>query len=182
MKLNEYLKIIICVTLLFVGLHLLSNPFAKPIKAIEVVSPKTEQAEVVRVIDGDTIDVSIRSKLERVRLLGINTPEIVDPRKPVECFGKEAKEELEKLLQNKEVLLVSDSSQADRDTYGRLLRYVYTDSGTLLNRVLLSEGYAYEYTYDVPYKFQPDFKSAERSARISKLGLWADGACVTIPK
>ena len=75
------------------------------------------------------------------------------------------------------MLLKSDSTQANRDKYGRLLRYVYLGDGTLINQVMIEKGYAYEYTYNLPYKFQKEFKQAEAYARSQKLGLWADGVC-----
>ncbi len=139
--------------------------------------PSPDLYSVVRVVDGDTIVVSVGNKDEKVRLVGINTPETVDPRKVVECFGKEASEKIKSLLEGNQVLLKSDSSQSDRDRYGRLLRYVYLLDGSFINLTLVEQGYAYEYTYHVPYKFQKEFKKAEIDARVNKRGLWADGAC-----
>ena len=80
---------------------------------------------VVKIVDGDTIDVSIDGQTERIRFIGLNTPETVDPRKPVECFGQEASKKVNEVLSGREVLLKVDSTQGDRDKYGRLLRYVY---------------------------------------------------------
>jgi len=132
---------------------------------------------VTKVVDGDTVDVLINGKTERVRLLGINTPETVDPRKTVECFGKEASAKTKELLNGKDVKLESDPSQGDRDKYQRLLRYIFLADGTNVNLALVQQGYAYEYTYDIPYKFQSEFKQAQRDAETSKRGLWADNAC-----
>ncbi|MFA6273647.1 MAG: thermonuclease family protein [Candidatus Paceibacterota bacterium] len=129
---------------------------------------------VVKVVDGDTIDVSINGKTERLRLIGINTPETVDPRKPVECFGVEASNKAKSLLSNKKVGLESDPSQGERDKYDRLLRYVYLEDGTNFNLLMIKEGYAYEYTYDLPYRYQTNFKEAQKYAQDNKLGLWGD--------
>lgn len=134
--------------------------------------------QVTKVVDGDTVKVMIDGKIETIRLLGIDTPEVVDPRKPVQCFGKRASEKTKALLTGKSVLLESDPTQGDRDRYGRLLRYIYLEDGTLINDVLVRQGFAHEYTYQSkPYKYQQQFIDAEREAREQKKGLWADGAC-----
>ncbi|PIU03405.1 hypothetical protein COT44_03100 [Candidatus Shapirobacteria bacterium CG08_land_8_20_14_0_20_39_18] len=139
-----------------------------------------QEARVTRVIDGDTIDVLFNGKTERIRFIGINTPETVDPRKPVECFGKEAYRVTNENLMGQMVLLESDSSQTNRDKYNRLLRYVWKDNGTVdFGKVLIATGYAYEYTYDVPYKYQKEYKQAQKEAEEGKKGLWADDACPT---
>ncbi len=130
--------------------------------------------EVVKVVDGDTIDVSINGKTERIRLIGINTPETVDPRKPVECFGVEASNKAKELLSGKKVTLESDSSQGERDQYDRLLRYVFLEDATNINLQMIQSGYAYEYTYNLPYKYQKEFKEAQQQASVSKIGLWGD--------
>lgn len=91
---------------------------------------------VTRVIDGDTIELE---NGKRVRYLGINTPESVDPRKPVECFGKEASFKNKELVLNKKVVLEKDISEIDK--YGRLLRYVYVDN-IFVNLELIKQGYA----------------------------------------
>lgn len=133
--------------------------------------------EVAKVVDGDTIDVTIEGQKNRVRLIGINTPESVDPRKPVECFGKEASDKTREILTGKKVLLEADASQTDRDKYDRLLRYVFLEDGTNFNELMVREGYAYEYTYDLPYKYQKDFKAAQKEASDAGKGLWGEGAC-----
>jgi micrococcal nuclease len=114
-----------------------------------------------------------------IRLIGVDTPETVDPRKPVECFGKEATNKILELLSTKIVVLEEDQSQGDKDKYGRLLRYVFLPDGTNVNKELILQGFAYEYTYDLPYRYQDEFKKAQISARESKRGLWADNACAS---
>ena len=133
--------------------------------------------KVVNVVDGDTIDVQLDGQTERLRLLGINTPEVVDPRKPVECFGREASAKAHELLDGQEVELEADPSQINRDKYSRLLRYARTKEGLFYNLEIIKLGYAYEYTYDLPYKYQTEFKAAQKEAQNKKAGLWADGAC-----
>jgi micrococcal nuclease len=145
------------------------------------IIPDTRTSEkyyqVLRIVDGDTIDIAIDGKRERVRLIGINTPESVDPRKSVECFGLEASMRASKLLEGRKIIFEPDGSQDTRDKYGRLLGYIKRDDGLFYNLEIIRDGYAYEYTYQSAYKYQDEFKEAEKFARENKRGLWADGAC-----
>jgi micrococcal nuclease len=133
--------------------------------------------EVIKVVDGDTIKVNINGEEKTDRLIGINTPEVVDPRKTVECFGREASAKAKEILENKKVKLESDFSQDNYDRYGRLLRYVYLEDGLFFNEWMIENGYAFEYTYELPYQYQTEFKNAQRFAQDNKMGLWADGVC-----
>jgi len=131
-----------------------------------------------RVVDGDTIEVAFSSTDKyKVRMIGINTPEVVDPRKPVECFGKEASEHLKQLLNVKYIRLSTDPSQMGEDKYGRWLRYVYLEDGTDVNLQMIKDGYAYEYTYETPYTHQAAYRAAEKVARENKIGLWSPDTC-----
>lgn len=145
-------------------------------------TPKQKQSalkyySVNRVVDGDTIAVNIDGTVEKVRLIGVDTPETVDPRKLVQCFGIEASNYVKTLLTSKNVALESDGSQGDKDKYNRLLRYVYLSDGTNLNEDIIAKGYGHEYTYNLPYKFQDKFKQAEHDAQTKNIGLWASNAC-----
>lgn len=144
-----------------------------------VAESTTGNTIVTRVIDGDTLWVLVNEKTEKVRLIGVDTPETVDPRKPVQCFGKEASDFTKALLLNKQIILEADLSQGDRDKYGRLLRYVFLNDGTLVNQKIIADGYGHEYTYRIPYKYQTEFKTAEQFARTREQGLWAPNACVS---
>ena len=95
----------------------------------------------------------------------------------MECFGKEASDEAKKILAGKTVRLETDASQDFRDKYGRLLAYVILTDGTNFNKFMIANGFGYEYTYKVPYKYQADFREAEKIARKNKSGLWAEGIC-----
>jgi micrococcal nuclease len=132
---------------------------------------------VTRVTDGDTLHVDIEGTDETVRLIGINTPETVDPRRPVECFGKEASNRMKELAKGEIVKLEYDETQSTRDAYGRLLAYVYLEDGEMLNRKMIAEGYAYEYTYMLPYRYQKEFRELQTLAKTSKRGLWSDETC-----
>lgn len=133
---------------------------------------------VVSVSDGDTIKVLIDKKIETIRLIGVDTPETVDPRRPVQCYGKEASNFTKKSLSNQNVKLESDIISGDRDKYKRLLRYVFLEDGQNFNQVLIEEGYGHEYTYNsIPYRYQEIFKKSETNARENSRGLWASDAC-----
>lgn len=132
---------------------------------------------VVKVVDGDTIHIDVAGRKETVRLIGINTPETVDPRRPVECFGNEASNKAKELLEGKKIRIETEQSQGERDKYGRLLGYVFREDGLFFNEYMISEGYAYEYTYRIPYKYQAEFKVAQKEAEANGRGLWAPGVC-----
>lgn len=140
-----------------------------------VVGVEGERALVSKVVDGDTIELE-NGKV--VRFVGIDTPETVDPRRPVGCFGKEASNETKGLLSGKKVILQKDVSETDK--YKRLLRYVFLpleDGQTLfVNDYLVREGFAKVYTYPPDVKFNEQFRQAEKEARESKKGLW--GKCL----
>jgi micrococcal nuclease len=122
-----------------------------------------------RVIDGDTIAVEKNGKKEKVRLIGVDTPETVHPSKPVEYFGKEASEFTRKKVEGKRVNLEYD--RQSRDKYGRLLAYVYIEDGTFLNAEIIRQGYGFAYTR-YPFKYLDDFRQYEREARENDRGLW----------
>lgn len=133
---------------------------------------------VIEVFDGDTISVERNNTIEKVRLIGIDTPETKDPRKPVQCFGKEASNYTHQLLDGRRVHLEIEVSQGERDRYGRILAYVRRDDGLFVNQQLVAEGYAHEYTYqENEYRYQLEFREAERLARDQQKGLWSPSTC-----
>ena len=135
---------------------------------------------VVRVIDGDTLITHVEDKDITIRLIGIDTPEVVDPRKPVQCYGKDASEKAKSLLTGAQVYIEKDPSKGDYDKYGRTLAYIRLNdqAKTLFNLQMIKEGFAREYTYfREAYRYQPDFKSAESIARKTKVGLWNPSNC-----
>jgi micrococcal nuclease len=135
-------------------------------------NPIAEKRVVIRVIDGDTIVVSPN---EKVRLIGVDTPETTHPKKAAQCFGKDAKEFTWSMVERRPVRLVLDESNAARnhkDRYGRTLAYVYFDDGTMLNAELIRRGYAHAYTR-FPFRYVVEFRQLERIARSQGVGLWA---------
>ncbi len=139
-------------------------------------STMPSETRVVRIIDGDTIVVLVNGVQEKIRLIGVDTPETFDSRGTPQCLGEEASNFVTSLLENQIVRLEADQSQDDRDKYGRLLRYVYLED-ILINKEIIARGYGYEYTYRRPYKYQTNFRNAEQTARENQIGLWALGAC-----
>jgi micrococcal nuclease len=133
---------------------------------------------VSRVVDGDTVDVALdNGPIERVRLIGIDTPETVDPRKPVQCFGQEASAHAKELLDGQSVSIEMNPSQADRDRYGRLLAYIWLPDGRDFGEAMIVDGFAHEYTYDLPYARQAAYRAAQGSAMAAQAGLWSPTTC-----
>lgn len=132
---------------------------------------------IVSVVDGDTVKISVDGKTETFRLIGMDTPETVDPRKEVQCFGVEASNKAKELLSGKKVRIETDASQGTYDKYNRLLGYIYREDGLFYNKYMIEQGYAHEYTYNAPYKYQTEFKNAQKEAENKKAGLWASDTC-----
>jgi len=133
--------------------------------------PACQWADVSRVVDGDTIVVRIAGTEDRVRYIGVDTPETVDPRKPVQAFGPEATALNKSLVQGQRVCLEKDIT--DRDRYGRLLRYVWLADGRLVNEELLLAGFATVVTYPPDVKYvESRYLPAQRAAREAGRGLW----------
>lgn len=145
------------------------------------LSPDTDQlGEVVPVVgvgDGDSIRVIRAGKEERVRLIGIDAPEMADETGRPECFAREAAERLRELLRGRTVRLEGDPTQGERDRHGRLLAYVWLDEHAQANLIMVEDGFAYEYTYGRGYRYRDAYQAAERRAQSADLGLWAPGAC-----
>jgi micrococcal nuclease len=135
-------------------------------------------AEVIGHVDGDTVRVRISNPpaelkvVETIRLIGVDTPETVDPAEPVGYFGKEASDFTRERLLGKPVYLAFDWDLRDR--YNRLLAYIYTGDGACFNALLIREGYGFAYTR-YPFHFMEEFRSLERYARGEKRGLWEKG-------
>ena len=127
---------------------------------------------VSSVTDGDTIKVIIDGNIEKVRLLGIDTPETKDPRKPVQCFGVEASNYAKSILLGQYVRLDTDPSQGDRDKYNRLLRYVYLENGVDVNANLIENGYAVAYVR-YPVNKLDSYKELQEKAKANSVGLWS---------
>ncbi len=134
---------------------------------------------VTGVSDGDTIKVVVKGRTERVRLIGIDTPELGRDGAPDQCHAREASRQMSKLVKGERVRLERDRTQANRDAYGRLLRYVYTATGNRdVGKTLVKKGHGREYTFKGrSYKHRSAHRKAQRSAQKAGRGLW--GACTT---
>jgi len=142
-----------------------SRPADTPTPVFERV-----QAEVVKVVDGDTINVEIDGTVYAVRYIGIDCPETTHPYEPVEWMGPEATEANRQLVENKIVYLEKDVSETDR--YGRLLRYVFLADGTFVNAELVRLGYAQSVTYAPDVRHQNLFLKMQQEAMEAERGLW----------
>lgn len=142
----------------------------------EVDYRNMERAHVARVVDGDTIELKTG---EKVRYIGVDTPETKHPSKPVQCFGREASQRNKELVEGKEVLMEKDISNTDR--YGRLLRYIYlpnpdaTDEAIFVNEMLIEQGYGQVITYPPDVKYHEILLQAQKQAQEENKGLW--GSC-----
>lgn len=159
------------------GVILLGAAACEPIEVLEPAAP-AEGYAVAYVIDGDTIEVmGPEGGTQRVRLLGINTPEVAHDGDAGQCGGEEATEQLEELLpEGIAVQLVTDGRADDEDRYGRLLRYVETEDGTDAGATLIAEGYAYAWapaSEPDPQRMN-DYATATAAARGDGAGAWAD--------
>ena len=124
--------------------------------------------------DGDTITVSMNGAEEKVRLIGVDTPETHDPRKNVQCFGQAAAAFTKNLIGANRVRLEADPQNTNRDRYGRLLRYVYLPSGQLVNAEIIKQGYGFAYVY-FPFSKLDEFRNYQKQAQAAERGLW--GKC-----
>ena len=121
---------------------------------------------VARVVDGDTI---VLGGNEKIRLIGVYTPETVDPRRPVQYFGKEVSAFTKRMVEGKKVRLEYDQTRKDR--YGRTLAYVYLEEGTHLNAEIVKQDYGHAYTR-FPFRYLEEFRRYESEAREAGRGLW----------
>lgn len=134
-------------------------------------NPVLNECDLIRIVDGDTLEVTYNSKKEKVRLIGINTPESVHPDETKNTeFGKMSSDFTKSQLDGKKIQLEFDVEE--RDKYGRLLAYVYVD-GKMFNKTLLEKGYAQIATYPPNVKYVEDFKALQSVARENNKGLWA---------
>jgi micrococcal nuclease len=140
---------------------------------------KMLRGKVTRHIDGDTVHVTLENPpagfagIEKIRMIGVDTPETVHPNMDVEYFGKEASAFTKDALLGRDVFIALDWDT--RDKYGRLLAYIYTADGRCHNAALIEQGFAHAYTR-FPFQFLEEFRLLEHKARGAKAGLWADDA------
>jgi len=162
--------------LILAGFYLYYKSPLRQVKFPPTVPPQVSSHDqphcnVLRIVDGDTFVCRFPDgKEEKIRLIGVNTPETSHQKKGVEYYGKEAKEFTKNTLSGKRVKLELDMQPRDR--YGRLLAYVYLEDGTMLNALLVQEGYAQVMTVPPNVKYHDMFLKLQREAREQGKGLW----------
>jgi len=136
-------------------------------------TPYAAEPTVIETIDGDTIDVRIGYKRQRIRLLGIDTPETKDPRKPVQCFGREASARTDELLPPGTIVRLEHDIEK-HDAYNRLLAYVWRASdGLFVNLDLIAGGYADILSIAPNTAHADELRAAMIAAKATPVGLWA---------
>jgi micrococcal nuclease len=186
MRLNKRQRkqlISLILALIIIGLGMVSERLGWNVAQQPVVQQINQTTaagtyKVISVEDGDTIVVDMAGKPERVRFIGVDTPEVKDPRKPVQCFGRAASSFTKQTVGPNSVRLEADPENSNRDRYNRLLRYVYLPDNTLLNAKLIEEGYGFAYV-GFPFTKKAEFKALETQARKQNRGLW--GGCELTP-
>lgn len=180
MKLSKRKKkklIAIVIVVLFICLNIYAEksgwnaPLKSQVKQADQITTAGSY-KVTRFDDGDTIMVMMDSKEETIRFIGVDTPEVKDPRKPVQCFGKEASEFTKKLIGDQPVRLEADPKNTNRDRYNRLLRYIYLPDNTLVNAEIIKQGYGFAYV-NFPTTKKDEFLELQNEAKSQNRGLWA---------
>ena len=149
-------------------------PGAAVIKGDDFEKYHDKTFTVVKVVDGDTIDINIpdgKYKTTRIRLIGVDTPETKKANSPVMYFGPEAAEFTRSHALGKHVVVLLDTNSRPRDRYGRLLAYIKLADGTILNEAIISEGYGYAYTV-YKHSFSNKYIQLQNQAKSAKRGLW----------
>lgn len=163
---NKVTKQLIIITI--IGLIGAISYFRSTGPSSQTQSQANEVARVIRVIDGDTLQVEMNGQNIRVRYIGVDAPEST---RIVECFGREATKFHRTLVNGQQLRLERDVSETDR--FGRLLRYAYLPDGRMVNEILIREGYATARSFPPDVKYQDRLRAAEKEARNARRGLWS---------
>jgi micrococcal nuclease len=165
-------RISLLTMVVFAGLVVLSTAVLTTDNATAAKKSETRPATVTSISDGDTFKVKLGDKTEIVRIVGVNTPELK------ECYGPEAAAAMRQLVSGKRVWLETDVQQGNKDKYGRLLRFVWLDDRTSVNKKLLSEGHGYEVLYSKKaHAYRSSYILAQTEAKNAGRGLWAVNTC-----
>ncbi len=164
-------KFIVALILAGVGLYMQMDQAKSP-TSNEVAEPG--YYEVLSIADGDTITVDMEGKKEKIRFIGVDTPEVHHggSTPPAQCYADKAKTFTETSIDGKRVKLVADEKGSNRDKYGRLLRYVYNYQNISIDEQLVSEGYGFAVD-GFSYTKKPDYLRLMADAKSGKKGLWA---------
>lgn len=172
-----YFLVVVVATVFIFGRYIISTTSVRMSRQADVIGVvydytiKTEHGraiKVARVIDGDTVELV---NGERLRYIGIDTPEEVDPRKSPQCFAEAAAAANKAMVESKSIIFYDDVSRKDK--YGRWLGFVYLSDGTFVNQSLVARGFAFAYPYAPDISHAAEFARAETQAKDARLGLWA---------
>jgi micrococcal nuclease len=163
----------VIITVLYVAYTLANTAgwFHTAQQNVAVSSPG--QYTVSRFVDGDTVAVIMNGHEEKLRLVGVDTPETHKPNTPVQCYGPAASAYTKNTLTNQKIHLESDELSSDRDKYGRLLRYIILSDGRNFNEMLVQNGYAFYYPY-FPFTKSDAFAADQAAAMAAKRGVWGN--------
>jgi len=164
---NSFTQLFVLTVLVLIGAHY--HVWRRAQQVVAQTQPGLYK--VVMDIDGDTIIVNMNGTAEKVRFIGVDTPETHDPRKAVQCYGPEAAAFTKRQVEGGVVRLSADPLSTNRDRYGRLLRYVFLQDGRFLNEILIQQGYGFAYT-GFPFDQKDRFLADEQAALGAKRGLW----------
>lgn len=162
------MKPLLVIIISFISLFFLPISFASEYRTVE------------RIIDGDTVDLDGE---ERVRLIGVDTPELHHPEKPVMYLARESYKFLRDLCLGKKVRLVYDKiniPSKHKDKYGRTLAYLYLEDETFINAEIIKQGYGFCYI-EFPFKYMDTFRLYQREAREDSKGLWNEEETIYDP-
>ena len=157
------LLIVLCIAVWKTGWH------ARILSAFK----KSGTYSVSTFYDGDTFGIKMNGKEEKIRLIGVDTPETHHPDIAAQCFGEKASAFTKDLVGSQQVRLEADPLSTNRDRYDRLLRYAYLPDGRLINAEIIKAGYGFAYT-SFPFTKINDFKRFQDEAQAAKAGLWTD--------
>lgn len=159
---------------LLTSLLLLLAYTLQPDTSLQTPSPAPPgKYNVISYADGDTLTVDMNGRAERIRLIGVDTPETEKPGKPAQCYADKATAFMKERVSDAAVRLEADTKGDNRDRYNRLLRYVYLPDETLLNKVLIEQGYGFAYT-QFAFDKKEEFVQAQRNASREAIGLWGE--------
>lgn len=152
------------------------TPYTRPRSVPPIPVPTNLTfVSVVTVLDGDTIEIELDGKVERLQLIGFDAPDLV--RRPEPCFALEARKRVEELLIGTTVRIGFDSGQDQRDHFGRLMAYIWMLDGELLNYIMILEGYGREHSYRGSYRYEKQFAAAQHEAQQHQRGKWHPDTC-----
>lgn len=177
---RKYLVILVLVMTVIVGGIFLCAAKHGRLGSIGQIAEQDQPGlyRVSRFVDGDTIAVDMNGRTEKVRFIGVDTPETHKPNTPVQCYGPQAAAFTKRVIGHQRVRLQSDPLSTNRDRYNRLLRYVYLKDGTNLDETIIRQGYGFYYPY-FPFSKSKLFDQAEQAAITARRGLW--GHCHPTP-